>query len=67
MNSITIYPAYLQLFAGEMNTNTTTDSGLSKEMKTFYDKALIRLAEPELVHDQFAQKRPIPKNGGKDH
>lgn len=23
MNSITIYPAYLQLFAGEMNTNTT--------------------------------------------
>lgn len=65
MNSITIYPAYLQLFAGEMNTNTTTDSGLSKEMKTFYDKALIRLAEPELVHDQFAQKRPIPKNGGK--
>ena len=65
MNSITIYPAYLQLFAGEMNTNTTTDSGLSKEMKTFYDKALIRLAEPELVHDQWAQTRDIPKNGGK--
>ncbi len=66
MNSITIYPAYLQLFAGEMNTNTTADSGLTKEMKTFYDKALIRMAEPELVHDQFAQKRPIPKNGGKN-
>ncbi|QUO37945.1 N4-gp56 family major capsid protein [Dysosmobacter sp. Marseille-Q4140] len=57
-------PAMLQLFA-EPNTNVTTDGGLSKEMKTFYDKALIRLAEPELVHDQFAQKRPIPKNGGK--
>ena len=57
-------PAMLQLFA-EPNTNVTTDGGLSKEMKTFYDKTLIRLAEPELVHDQFAQKRPIPKNGGK--
>lgn len=58
-------PALLQLFAGSANTNVTSDSGLTKEMKTFYDKALIRLAEPELVHDQFAQKRPIPKNGGK--
>lgn len=58
-------PAMLQMFAGAPNTNVTTDSGLTKEMKTFYDKALIRLAEPELVHDQFAQKRPIPKNGGK--
>ena len=58
-------PALLQLFAGNANTNVTSDSGLTKEMKTFYDKALIRLAEPELVHDQFAQKRPIPKNGGK--
>ena len=23
------------------------------------------MAEPELVHDQFGQKHPIPKNGGK--
>lgn len=59
-------PAMLQMFADQNpNTNVTTDGSLSKEMKTFYDKALIRLAEPELVHDQFAQKRPIPKNGGK--
>lgn len=62
---IMILPAMLQAFAGDLQTNVTTDSGLTKEMKTFYDKALIRLAEPELVHDQFAQKRPIPKNGGK--
>ena len=34
-------------------------------MKTFYDMTLIDLAEPELVHAQFGQKRPIPKNGGK--
>ena len=60
-----LLPAMLQAFAGEANTNITTDSGLTKEMKTFYDKALIRLAEPELVHDQFGQKRPIPQNGGK--
>lgn len=60
------FPAMLQLFAEpNPNTNVTTDGGLTKGMKTFYDKALIRLAEPELVHDQFAQKRPIPKNGGK--
>ena len=54
----------LQLFA-EMNTNVTTDSGLSAENKTFYDMTLIDEAQAELVHDQFGQKRPIPKNGGK--
>ncbi len=54
----------LQLFA-ELNTNTTLDSGLSVETKTFYDMTLIDEASPNLVHDQFAQKRPIPKNGGK--
>lgn len=54
----------LQLFA-EMNTNVTTDPGLSKENKTFYDMTLIDEAQANLVHDQFGQKRPIPKNGGK--
>ncbi len=54
----------LQLFA-EMNTNVTRDSGLSVEMKTFYDMTLIDEASPNLVHDQFGQKRPIPANGGK--
>jgi N4-gp56 family major capsid protein len=53
----------LQLFAG--NTNVTTDTGLTDEMRTFYSKYLIDHAEPKLVHDQFAQKLPIPKNGGK--
>lgn len=54
----------LQLFA-EMNTNVTGDTGMSVEMKTFYDMSLIDEAQPNLIHDQFGQKRPIPKNGGK--
>ena len=49
----------------ELNTNVTTDADLSAENKTFWDKALIVLAAPELVHDQFAQQRDIPKGNGK--
>lgn len=48
-----------------MNVNVTTSTGMSVEMKTFYSAHLIELAEAELVHDQFGQKHPIPKNGGK--
>lgn len=51
----------LQRFA----TQTTLLSGLSPEMKTYYEKRLIDFAEPNLVHDQFADKYPIPANGGK--
>ena len=47
------------------NTNVTSDTGLSDEMKTYYSDYLIDLAEPYLVHDQFGQKQPIPQNGGK--
>ena len=54
----------LQLFA-EMNTQTTGASSLSPEMKIFYSDYLIDNAIPKLVHDQFGQKHPIPKNGGK--
>ena len=43
----------------------TANQDLSPEMKTFYDKNLIRLAEPKLIHDQFGQKRPIPGGNGK--
>lgn len=53
----------LQLFANELQT--TLLGGLSAEMKTFYDMTLIDEAQASLVHDQFGQKRPIPKNGGK--
>lgn len=44
---------------------TTTTDTLSAEMKIFYDDTLLDNAKPNLVHDQFGQKRPIPKNGGK--
>ena len=53
----------LQMFATELQT--TLLPGLSAEMKTFYDMTLIDEAQSNLVHDQFGQKRPIPKNGGK--
>ena len=59
-----IYKINLQLFA-DLNTNVTSDTGLSVENKTHYDMTLIDEASPNLVHDQFGQKRPIPKNGGK--
>lgn len=56
----------LALFdAGDSNMNTTASEGLSAEMRTYYSDYLIDMAEPELVHDQFGQKQPIPKNGGK--
>lgn len=66
----------LQLFALLANgANATVASGtmatgavnsdLSPEMKTYYDMNLIEEATPELVHDQFGQKRPIPKGNGK--
>jgi N4-gp56 family major capsid protein len=54
----------LQLFA-EPNTNVTTDSGLSVENKIYYDMTLIDEASANLVHDQFGQKRDIPRGGGK--
>lgn len=60
-----LLPVMLSLFDGELNPNVTTGDGMSAEMKTFYSDYLIDLAEPELVHDQFGQKHPIPKNGGK--
>ena len=53
----------LQMFANELQT--TLLDGLSAEMKTFYDMTLIDEAQAALVHDQFGQKRPIPKGGGK--
>lgn len=55
----------LQLFAEEPNIMTTGTPELSPEMKTFYNKALLESATPHLVHEQFGQKKPIPKGQGK--
>ena len=66
------FPFDLQLFADPNNyvnkttdTTATTGNDLSVENKTYYDMRLIDEAGPNLVHQQFGQKRPIPKNGGK--
>lgn len=49
----------------EANMNPNTTTGLSEEMKIYYSDYLIDNASPNLVHDQFGQKHPIPANGGK--
>lgn len=50
---------------GDHEGTYTQNQDLSPEMKTFYDKNLLRLAEPKMIHDQFGQKRPIPGGNGK--
>lgn len=67
MNRNRRYALNLQQYADVMNATTSASSGnnLSAEMKTFYDKNLIRLAEPYLVHDRFGQEKPIPRGNGK--
>ena len=67
MIDFTLMKVNLSYFTDYTNATTsdTSPNDLSDEMKTFYSKYLIELAEPELVHDQFGQKHPIPKNGGK--
>lgn len=62
--------AYDPTKAGTINVNTGSANAnavghLTPEMKTFYEKVLIRLAGPKLVHDQFGQKKPIPKGNGR--
>lgn len=63
MNEMLLRDIDLSMF--DLNTQTTTDSDLSVEMKTYYSDYLIDNAKPYLVHDQFGQKRPIPKGKGK--
>lgn len=53
----------LQFFADV--TNTTGTEALSPEMRDYYEMTLIDVASPNLIHDQFGDKYPIPKNGGK--
>jgi N4-gp56 family major capsid protein len=55
------YEMNLRLF----DVMTTLTESLSAEMKVYYDDVLLDNAKPNLVHDQFGQKRPIPANNGK--
>lgn len=45
------------------STNNANNS-LTAEIKTYYEKQLLRNAEPALVHDQFAKKFTIPQGSG---
>ena len=51
------------------NTQTTTTNNtgnnITPEMKAYYDRQMIRFAQPKLVHAQFGQNKPIPKGSGK--
>lgn len=65
-NKILLLPVVLNAFGPTQTTLlNSTGNDLSPEMKTYYSDYLIDEAEPNLVHDQFGQKHPIPKNGGK--
>ena len=55
---------YVDANAGTV-TPYTEQNGLSEEMKTYYSDYLIDNAEPKLIHDQFAQKIPLPRGCGK--
>ena len=62
----TIYPVLnLALFATQTTGLNASGNDLSPEMKTYYADRLIDYAEPNLVHDQFGDKYPIPQHGGK--
>lgn len=74
MNRYFLQTFDLQLFTNHVNVTTDVRTegqtypaynDLSAEMKTFYDMTLLDEAQAQLVHDQFGQKRPIPKGSGK--
>lgn len=64
-----LYSINLRLFDVTTPINTTGSNtegnDLSPEMKTYYSKYLLGITTPHLVHDQFGQKHPIPRGGGK--
>ena len=47
------------------NVQVTGGANIKPTAQTFYDKQLLAVAKPNLVHNQFGQKRPIPKGSGK--
>lgn len=49
-----------------MATMVTTTSSLSPTMQTYYDRKLLEWAKTRLVFANYAQKRAIPKNNGKE-
>ena len=71
------YVNWLQLFAeagttvntttGTANAatgETTTNSGMSAELKSFYDTELLENARVEMIYAQFAKRQPLPQGRG---
>lgn len=48
-----------------MALQTSSSSGLSDEMKTFYDRVLLERTTPKLLHGKWGTTKRIPKNSGK--
>ena len=46
------------------NANMTTSTGLTPGMQTYYNRTLLKVFEPELVHLQFGEQFPLPPNNG---
>lgn len=46
------------------NANFTTSTGISPSMQTYYNRTLLRVMEPKLVHTQFADIYRMPENHG---
>ncbi len=77
MNKIAFYPMIditagfapdkirLNLRLFDITPMVTSDAGVADEMKTHYQQTLLDTAEPELLHDRFGQKAPIPEGRGK--
>ena len=42
-----------------------TTGSLTAEMKTWYDRVLLKAARERLIHNKWSQKRPIPRGEGK--
>jgi len=61
------YTINIRAFNSVINgtTSNTQGNSLTGEIKTYYSDYLIDIAEGELVHDQFGQKRNIPEGKGK--
>lgn len=64
MNKNTIFED-IQLFAETTFDGNSTESVNIESDQSFWETALIRLAGPKLVHDQFAQQIDIPAGNGK--
>lgn len=61
-----MFKMILNLFADASTVvNKTTDSGMSLEMKTFYDTELLENARVKEVYAQFAKRQSLPANHGK--